>query len=209
MYAARLYGLVMLLLLAQTSIASDKLYRYKDDKNHVVINHTLPPEVVEKGYEVLSSNGHVLQVVPRTLSAEEIESLSKEEKLKRQEEREREAQLHYDESLLLRYSDAVDIEAARDRTLKEFQIRISILKGNQFAVKRKMEGEQARAANIERSGRAVPQIMRDNIQAMQDELEVTQKKVIRREYELEQVQEQYNADIKRFKELKEKFGGLR
>lgn len=199
----RLYGLVVLLLLADAGLAAEKLYRYKDTQGRVVINHTLPPEVVEKGYEVLSSAGYVLQVVPRTLTAEEIESLSKEEKIRRQKERESEAQLHYDESLLLRYSDVVDIEAARDRTLKEFKIRISILKGNQFAVKRKVEAEQARAADIERNGQAVPKIMLDNIQAMQDELEITQKKVILREYELEQVQEQYEADIKRFKELRE------
>lgn len=202
----RLYGLVVLLIVAQTGLAAEKLYRYKDTEGRVVINHTLPPEVVDKGYEVLSSNGYVLQVVPRSLTAAEIENLSKEEKVRRQQERDREAQLHYDESLLLRYSDVVDIEAARDRTLKEFKIRISILKGNQFAVKRKVEAEQARAADIERNGEAVPKIMLDNIQAMQDELEITQKTVILREYELEKVQEQYKADITRFKELKKQLG---
>lgn len=198
----QLCSLVLLLCLAQWSMASvDKLYRYKDSKGRVVINHILPPEIVANGYEVLSSTGYVIQVVPRSLTAEEIESLTKEEKIKRQQEREREAQLRYDESLLLRYSDVLDIESARERTLREFNLRISILKGNQFAVKRKVEAEQARAADIERSGQTVPKIVRENIKAMQDELEITQKKVILREHELEKVKEQFSKDIDRFREL--------
>jgi hypothetical protein len=206
MVLKRLCSAFLLCVLADAGIAADKLFRYKDAEGRVVINHTLPPELVTEGYEILSSSGQVLEVVPRTLSAEELANLSEEEQLKRKQDAQKEAQLAYDESLLLRYSDISDIEAARDRALKEFSIRISILKGNQIAIKRKVEREQEQAANIERSGRKVPELMSDNLLALQEELRVTEESIVLRESELEDVRASYQSDIDRFEVITKKFG---
>jgi hypothetical protein len=209
MVLKRLCSALLLCVLADAGIAADKLFRYKDAEGRVVINHTLPPELVTEGYEILSASGQLLEVVPRTLSAEELANLSEEEQLQRKQDAQKEAQLAYDESLLLRYSDISDIEAARDRALREFSIRISILKGNQIAIKRNVEREQEQAANIERSGRKVPELMSDNLKALQEELRVTEESILLRESELEDVRASYQSDMDRFEVISKKFGSRR
>ena len=61
----------------------------------------------------------------------------------------------WDESLLLRYSTVADIEAARERALRDLRIRLSILKGNKRSLKQQAENYQAQAADMERSGQKV------------------------------------------------------
>ena len=48
----------------------------------------------------------------------------------------------WDESLLLRYSTVADIEAARERALRDLRIRLSILKGNKRSLKQQAENYQ-------------------------------------------------------------------
>ncbi len=57
----------------------------------------------------------------------------------------------WDESLMLRYSTVADIEAAKERALRDLQIRMSILKGNRRSLKQEVENYQAQAADTERS----------------------------------------------------------
>src|SRR5690349_20432446 len=108
--------------------SSQKHYRYSDDKGVVVIDDAVPPQFSDYGYVILKSSGQVLEVVPRQLTAAELANLSDEEKAKRDAKAREEKQQLYDESLLLRYSDVTDIEAARERGLKELQIRLSIVR---------------------------------------------------------------------------------
>ena len=56
---------------------------------------------------------------------------------------------------MLRYSTIEDIEAARERALRDLRIRVSILKSNKRSLKQQVENYQAQAADLERSGKEV------------------------------------------------------
>lgn len=182
---------------------SQKLYRYRDDKGTVVIDDAVPPQFAHYGYEILNSSGQVLEVVPRQLTAAELANLSDEEKAKRDAKAREEKQQLYDESLLLRYSDVTDIEAARERGLKELQIRLSIVRGNMMQVKANLEREQQKAADIERGGRKVPDTMRANIDALRKQIELSESDIELRKKEVEDLKAQYQKEIDRFRYLTE------
>lgn len=183
--------------------APQKLYRYRDAKGVVVIDDAVPPQFARNGYEILNSSGQVLEVVPRQLTAEELANLSDEEKAKRNAKALEEKQQIYDESLLLRYSDIADIEAARERGLKELQIRLSIVRGNMMQVKANLEREQQKAADIERGGRKVPDVMRENINALRNQIELSESDIELRKQEVEDLKAQYQQEIDRFRYLTE------
>jgi hypothetical protein len=180
-----------------------KLYRYRNDKGVVVIDDAVPPQFAHNGYEILNTSGQVLEVVPRQLTAEELANLSDEEKAKRDAKAREEKQQLYDESLLLRYSDIPDIEAARERGLKELQIRLSIVRGNMMQVKANLEREQQKAADIERSGRKVPDTMRANIDALRKQIELSESDIELRKKEVEDLKAHYQKEIDRFRYLTE------
>jgi hypothetical protein len=180
------------------SSAQGYLYRYIGDDGVTVINSSIPPQFVQRGYEVLNPDGSVFKVVPRSLTQDELANRSGEDYKAQVEAEEAERLRKWDKSLRLRYSTLEDIEAARGRAQRELRIRISILRGNVSALKQRVETNQLRAANIERSGGRVPVTVVEAITALQGEIAVTERSIQERESEVEVVDLGFQRDIDRF-----------
>ena len=91
----------------------------------------MPAAYAGRGYEVLNAQGVVVEVVPRQLSAEELQNKDLVERLQQDAEVERARLAEWDKFLLLRYSSVEDIDAAQERALRELKIRLSIFASNQ------------------------------------------------------------------------------
>ncbi|MDH4041052.1 MAG: hypothetical protein OEV88_10400, partial [Gammaproteobacteria bacterium] len=109
----------------------------------------------------------------------------------------------WDESLLLRYSTVADIEAARERALRDLRIRLSILKGNKRSLKQQVESYQAQAADLERSGQQVDVARLKAIEDIQQEIETTDRSIQDRSQEIDDVSAAFQKDIERFEMLHE------
>ena len=186
------------------AVATDYLYRYVNDAGVTVINYSIPPEFVHKGYEILNRDGSVHKVVPRALTEEELANQSGDAYRAKVEAEEAERLRKWDESLLLRYSSIEDIEAARDRAVRELRIRISILQSNVRSLGSQVERNQQRAADLERSGRGVPADLEAVIDGLRSEIAETQRSIRERESEIEVVVDGYQRDIDRFALLLDK-----
>lgn len=174
--------------------AGNRLYRYKDNKGVVGIDDHVPPEFAKNGYDVLTPDGRLIETVPRQLTGEEdARARALEAETKRMQE--------WDKNLLLRYSSVDDIAAARDRALREIDVRLSILRSNLLSVKGQIESEQSKAADLERRGVAVPAAMASNIEALKREIADTEESIGQRTTEKTQVAASFEKDIERFKVL--------
>ena len=182
----------------------NEFYRYKNAKGVTVIDGQIPPELAPNGYDVISKSGQLIRRVPRQLSGEELRLANTDEARARLKEQEEARNREWDESLMLRYSDVADIEAARDRSVRDLQIRISILRSNLSSLKAQIEREQARAADIERRGSTVPPAIKDAIDKMRAEIGDTEEAIALRQKEVEESRQAYQRDIDRFKTLEEK-----
>lgn len=198
--------LLILPFLLAASTGDRFLYRYKNSEGNIVIGYSVPPKFATSGYEIISQDGRVVEVVERQLSAEEIDNLSDEEKAKRMAEENRQKEIERDEKLLLRYSSLADIEDAMEREMRELRIRLGILHGTISGLKSKIEKEQRRAANIERSGRSVPPVIADNIRAIRLELKSATESVENRKKEIDIVRQSYQKDMERFTYITEVLG---
>lgn len=185
------------LIVAGTSVAAGtKLYRYITDKGVVAIDDHVPPEFTKNGYEVLSPDGRVLQTVPRQLTGEEgARKRAADAETKRLQE--------WDKNLLLRYSSPDDIVAARDRALREIDIRLSILRSNLSSAKAQVEREQEKAADIERRGGTVPDAIAANIDKLKTEVAGIEESIAERLKDKATTQASYQKDIERFKTLQD------
>jgi hypothetical protein len=191
-------ALVGLLSASLPGFSQGYLYRYINDDGVTVINYSISPEFVRRGYEILNRDGTVFKVVPRTLTKDELANRSGEAYLAQVEAEEAERLRKWDKSLLLRYSTLDDIEAARSRALRELRIRISILRGNVSALKLRVEANQLQAANIERSGGQVPVAVVGAITVLQGEITITERSIVERESEVDVVDQGFQRDIDRF-----------
>ncbi len=190
--------LALLPLLFATPARAADLYRYINDEGNVVVDYSVPPEFVSRGYEVLNEDGTVIRVVPRALTEEEKKQRNAEQKQAESAEAEERRLREWDESLMRRYSTIEDIEDARDRALQDLRIRVSILKSNKRSLKQQVENYQAQAADLERSGKEVDLARIATIEDLQDEIASTDRSIADREREINSVAESYERDIERF-----------
>lgn len=195
-------GLSILLLMLTMAInlqASERFfYRYVNASGVKVINDRLPPEVVPRGYDVISKTGMLIKRVPRQLTEQELQNNHSAEAEKARQEQEAKQLQVWDKSLMLRYSSVEDIEVARDRALRDLQIRIRILKSNRLQVKSEIEREQKKAADIERMGRDVAPELLEKIDILLQEIEGIEHAIAMRNDEAESLITEYQRDIDRF-----------
>ncbi len=181
------------LILSGTALAGNKVfYRYVNDEGVKVLNHTIPPEYAQKGYEILSATGHVLKVVEPAISKEEGEKLAAERRARKE-------LALWDASLRRRYSSVADIEAAKKRKLLELEANMSVLNTNIEGLKEQIETMQSKAAQLERSGREVSESLLANLKGLHVEMENTRAQVVQRKEEYRRLLEKYDRDIERFK----------
>jgi hypothetical protein len=202
-----------LLLMSQLSLAADGrgpyLYRYVDEAGITVINSSISPEYVKRGYEILKMDGSLVKVVPRSLTPEERALAAIDAREKDKEEIEAKRLAKWDKSLMLRYSTIEDIEAARDRALSELRIRISIMRSNVRALTLQVESHQSRAADVERRGGIVPVEMVAAIGTLRREIKATERSIEERVEETEVVARGFKRDIERFAVILEELQLLR
>ena len=194
-------ALATLVLTTASASAQSSYYRVVNDKGAIELKSAISPEEVKRGYAIVTLGGHVIKEVPAELSEEEYAILSdelKKRELKAQQEKEAQA---YNESLLLRYSAVEDLEAERKRKLAEFDVRASILRSNMLSLKDQVERQQSRAADIERTGREVPKVIRENIVDLEQKLSDAENSLITMEEEKSAIDARYAFDIERFSTL--------
>lgn len=199
----RQLALLAFFLCLSVLVEAGPLYRYRNADGAMVVGYQVPPDAVGRGYEVLNTDGMVIKVVPRELTPEERKSKDAEEKREQEARAEQERLRQWDESLMLRYSTVEDIEDARRRALGNLQIRLSILKGNRRSLKQQIENYQAQAADMERSGMEVDVERLRAIEDLQTEITTTERDIAERQREIEELQASYDADVERFKMLRD------
>lgn len=192
--------LLMLCFLSVTSQAATRnaqskvFYRYKNSEGVLVMDNKVPAEYAGKGYEIVSTTGKVIRVVPPSLTKEEAEK-------QKAEKQAREERLKADIELKRSYSAVSDIDAAKERNLASLQSNLAILKANLESTKQELAKETSRAAALERSGRQVNKELLTKIENLQKKEKDTTSQVNQREKELKVVSDKFDQDRKRFIEI--------
>ena len=186
------------LLVCGNASAQKVYYRYHNSQGQIVQTDRLLPDIVPLGYSVVSASGDVLQVVPRELTKEEKRERDEAAAQDRARQAELERMRKWDQSLILRYSSAEEIEAARERGVKEFDTRISILQGSLLALKTQIETEQGAAANHLRRGRSVPEPLTERIAELKAEVAYAEGAIDKLQRERSESVMQFDRDKVRF-----------
>ena len=196
--------LAVVVALVSCSIATaDNLYRYKNNEGGTVVDWHVPAKFAGRGYEVLNPQGEVIEVVPRQLSSSELNDKDLVERLKRGAEAERARLAEWDRFLLLRYSTVEDIDAARDRALRELKIRLSILASNQRVARGRLETALSRLADVERRGEAPSEQDLAAVDTLRSEIGSLGRSIEEREGQVTAVTEDYARDRDRFAQLQD------
>lgn len=200
-HAAATAAIAALLVCVGVQAQERTLYRYTNAQGNKVVAHRVPPEYVADGYEILSSNGTLIDVVPPELNAVARENLDDAARRERDAVEEKERLRKWDESLLLRYSTIQDIEEARERELRNLRIEVSIQRAKLSSLKQQVENYQALAADQERLGQRVDSAYLTGVSDLQSQIAETERALADRQEEIAEVSDSFGADIERFQTL--------
>lgn len=160
----------LILIFATDSVLAANYYRYKDENGVTVLGRTIPPHLVGNGYEVIGSNGRVLEKVAPALTPQEIKErdarIAAEQKRKEDEERQRKA----DEDLLRLYSHPNEAARIRDRKVQDLEAAIKLKQTKIASLESQIQENQSKAANFERGGKVIPEALVNSITLLKTEV---------------------------------------
>ncbi|MBJ7278028.1 DUF4124 domain-containing protein [Marinobacter salarius] len=183
--------------LMSASIAEARMYRYTDENGQVVISSTIPQEASRRGYDILSKNGRVIETIDPEPTEEEIAAREAEEKRQAEAERQREL----DRKLLERYSHPDEAVRAMHRKIRELQGLNQLKRGNISVIVSQLDSEQSRAADLERSGRDIPEATLEKIRRLEAQIRDIEREINSQNANIKALREQFEADIERLEEI--------
>lgn len=181
-----------LILGAMAPLATQaELYRYTNEKGVTVLDRLgVPPQFIDKGYEVLNDQGRVVKTVPPAPTLEERQRMQADK-----------ARAGSDAQLLRLYTSVEDVDRALQRKLSELDGLITVAKGNQQSLRTQQANLQAQAADNERAGRQVPEALVAQIDNVRSEYKRLDDDIARYQDERKKAQATFAADRARLAEL--------
>ncbi len=145
--------LISALFISQANAAN--LYKYKDDQGREITGSRVPAEFVKNGYQVLNERGQVIEVVQRTLTAEERAAQS--EQLEQQRLLEQAAMRQEEDRMLLRlYRTPEEVVRRRDATIEQLEAQMIVLNSLLEDAEEKLAELEQRVVNNENAGTQIP-----------------------------------------------------
>lgn len=174
------------------SATAEELYKYVNEDGVTVLDSHVPPQFVKNGYTVLSSDGRVLEVVPRALTPAEVAA--------EQKRRETEAE---DAALMRLYGSPEDVVRARDTKLASLQGFVDAARNNLDRFSEQKREAEASVADVERTGGKISQESLDRIEMIQSRIDQAEAEIKSKSDEIEALKQQYARDLKRVTKLYE------
>ncbi|MFN2362101.1 MAG: DUF4124 domain-containing protein [Marinobacter sp.] len=186
--------------LAVASIAEARMYRYTDENGQVVISNTIPQDASKRGYDILSKNGRVIETVDPEPTEDEIAAREADEERQAEEEK----QMELDRKLLERFSHPDQAVRAMHRKIRELQGLNQLKRGNISVIDSQLDSEQSRAANLERSGRDIPEATLDKIRRLESQIRDIEREINSQDADIKALREQFEKDIERLEVITDK-----
>ncbi|NKI36148.1 DUF4124 domain-containing protein [Wenzhouxiangella sp. XN79A] len=153
----------LVVLVALTDAAAQTVYKWVDEDGETHYSQTLPPDRVQQEHAQLDREGRVTAEVARAPTAEERAELAERMRVERDASERDRLQAQQDRLFLAAYptEEAVtdSIDAQRDVLMAEFSSVDSLIEQARVRLNQSVN----QAASMQRSGREVPEHLRNDI----------------------------------------------
>ena len=194
MYKKVWYLAVVSMLGTGMNADASQLYRYINDNGVTVLDRSVPPQFVGRGYEVLDMDGRVKEVIPAALSPEE-------RRAQRTAEQEQQRQRSADETLLRLYSSVADLDRAHNRQVQQVEALIASAEAGLLTLRSQRDDVQSRAASQERAGREVDAQLLRQLDSLDAERRRLERQIAAHRAEIETVNEAFVSRRERLAQL--------
>ncbi len=199
-FLATLLAGLFLVPAAQAQDKTKQTYKWVDDKGVTHYGDSIPAEYSQRESHVLNSQGLEVQKHQAEMSAAEAAAFAAKQK----EETRRK---QHDMFLISTYPSVKEIENVRDTRLDQINGQISAAQAYITSLTTRVDGLKQRALlfapyNTKPGARRMPDDLAEEMVRAMSELRTQNSALAQRRGELQNVVDSFDADIRRFKELR-------
>jgi len=187
---------------AAVSTHAGKLYKWIDDTGQIRYGDRIPPQYAKKKNETLNTQGIVVETKDAAKTPQQIEEEKRQAALEAEQERIRIEVARKDSILLDTFTNEDEMIMTRDGKIDAIEAIIRVTNDRIEKNKQRLADLKLRAANMERSGKAVPKQLLREIADTRNQIQSNTGYIANRVVEQQRISEIFEADIKRFRELK-------
>jgi hypothetical protein len=180
-----------------------KLYRWVDKNGQVHYGDSVPAEYAEQDRDVLNKQGVAVSREEGTITPEEAAAIAAAEKAARDEQKRK----LRDRVLLQTYQSTKELETLRDNRLDLVDAQLTIQEqslSNLRAQRKQIERQASRFAPMNQEAGAAPmpdEVVAD-LERSANDIQTQEANLERRRQERENIRLTFEADIKRYEELR-------
>jgi len=183
-----------------------KLYKWVDENGQIRYGDRIPPQYARKSNETLNQQGITVERKEAAKTPEQIAAAQRLEEAREAAERVQQKKDRKDRILLDTFTNEDEMVLTRDGKIQAIEAIIRVTNGRTEKLKLRLSELKTRAANIERSGKPVPDKLNAEISETRQQIAQNFTYVKSRSSDQQLIREQYEVDIARFRELQaEKF----
>ena len=190
------------IFISQPVLAAGKIKCWRNNEGVRECGTYVPPEFSQKRTETRNESGRVIEVEKRAKTKEEIAEIQRQEELRKEEEKKLAEQKKQDDILLKTFSTERDILLLRDSKVNVIEGILTVTKGNNKALRHKLERLQKQAANIERRGKTPPENILAEIKDIEARINKNKASIKEKRDEQQVICKKFAKDLEHFRELK-------
>jgi hypothetical protein len=162
----------------------------------------VPPEYSQQRVEVMNERGIVVEVKEAAKTKEQLGEEARLAKLKEEELRRQEEARLRDTILLQSFTTERDLNISYDGKIAVNKDIIDITNTGTRTLTQNLENMRTKAANYERAGEKPPESVLEEINSLKRQIKDNDEFIARKQEEIKVLKQHYEADLKRFRELK-------
>lgn len=179
-----------------------RLYKWTDETGKIHYGDKVPPEYAKQERKILNEQG----VQVKTLEAAKTpEQLAEEERLaeqRREQERIAADQASHDRMLMATFTTEDDMVMTRDGKIAAIDGVLRVTRDRIENIEQNLSGLTREAAELERAGKPIPDTLHEQILGARGQIQRYLDYIAGKRREQEEIRSQFEADIRRFRELK-------
>lgn len=191
---------LVLIVVAFSTTAEAKLYKWVDDKGVTHYGEVIPPEYSNKSNALLSDQGRLIKK-NEEINIKDQRANEEDETKKRIDNEAKLEQSRKDKALQNTFSSEKEIDLARDRNLHQVESLISSIQSLQKAALARLKNYQQEAEERKRAGKKLPASLQADITESENKLAKLQLDLVKAQEKAAAVKASYESDKMRFREL--------
>lgn len=168
----------------------ERIIKWVDEKGVTHYGDRLPAQLSGRDNSVINQNGVVIKR-NQALMPDSSEQINSEQQRR-------------DHTLRAAFTTEEEIDLARDRHLQQDEAALGLLRQQMSNARNRLQGYQQEAKSFAQRNKPVPEDLQQDMQRQQSEISTIEKQIAERNAAMAATRQRFDADKRRFGELKAK-----